>query len=317
MATSRASLSSARPLDDARDPMTIDVACVGSPFLDLIFRGLPAIPQPGEEQLARELVIVPGAIANVAYALNRLGLDAVVCAPVGRDPAGRLLGELMADAGVRWVGRSAEATPVSVALPVDGDRAFVTAGPPPAVDIDALAALEPRAVVVDLPSVELLPPLPIVYAVVGDPEVRALAENLPRSLAVLRALILNDREARGLSGAEDLDEAAARLATLGTIVVVTCGRSGAFATEPDGRIVRVEAPIVEIDDPTGAGDLFTAAYVWADLAGRSLEDRLALACAYASLSLAAAGSRQKGVTRDQFGLALAERGQSQLWVEEA
>ncbi|TMC61016.1 MAG: hypothetical protein E6J17_09130 [Chloroflexi bacterium] len=120
--------------------MTVDVACVGSPFLDLIFRGLPAIPGPGEEQIAQELVIVPGAIANVAYALNRLGLDAVVCAPIGRDPAGRLLGELMADAGVRWVGRPAEATPVSVALPVHGDRAFVTAGPPPSVDVEALAA---------------------------------------------------------------------------------------------------------------------------------------------------------------------------------
>jgi sugar/nucleoside kinase (ribokinase family) len=297
--------------------MTIDVACVGSPFLDLIFRGLSALPGPGEEQLARELVIVPGAIANVAYALNRLGLEAVVCAPVGRDPAGRLLGELMADAGVRWVGRSAPTTPVSVAMPVDGDRAFVTAGPPPSVDVDALAALEPRAVVVDLPSVDLLPPLPVVYAVVGDPEVQVLAGNLPRSLGGLQALILNDREARGLTGSADTDDAAARLASLGTTVVVTCGRSGAFATEPGGRVLRVEAPIVEVDDPTGAGDLFTAAYVWADLAGRSLEDRLALASAYASLSLAAASSRQKGITREQFEAALAGRGQSHLSVEEA
>jgi sugar/nucleoside kinase (ribokinase family) len=278
--------------------MTIDVACVGSPFLDLIFRGLKALPGPGEEQVARDLVIVPGAIANVAYALNRLGLEAVVCAPVGRDPAGRLLGELMADAGVRWIGRSAPTTPVSVAMPVDGDRSFVTAGPPPTVDTDALAALEPRAVVVDLPSIGLLPPLPIVYAVVGDPEV-------------------NDREARGMTGVGDTDGAAAHLARLGATVVVTCGRSGALATEPHGRVVRVEAPIVEVDDPTGAGDLFTAAYVWADLAGRSLEDRLALASAYASLSLAGASSRQKGLTHDEFQHALTERDQSHLGVEEA
>ena len=297
--------------------MTVDVACVGSPFLDLIFRGLKALPGPGEEQLARELVIVPGAIANVAYALNRLGLEAVVCAPVGRDPAGRLLGELMADAGVRWIGRSAPTTPVSVAMPVDGDRSFVTAGPPPTVDTDALAGLDPRAVVVDLPSIGLLPPLPIVYAVVGDPEVTVMAGNLPRSLGGVRALILNDREARGMTGLGDTDTAAARLATLGTTVVVTCGRSGAFATEPDGRLVRVEAPIVEVEDPTGAGDLFTAAYVWADLAGRSLEDRLTLASAYASFSLAGASSRQKGLTRAEFQSALTEREQSHLWVEEA
>jgi ribokinase len=292
--------------------VTVDVACVGVPFLDLIFRGLAAIPRPGEEQIAQELVIVPGAIANVAYALNRLGLEAVVCAPIGRDPAGRLLGELMADAGVRWVGRPADETPVSVALPVEGDRAFVTAGPPPSVDVDALAGLEPRAVVVDLPSVNLLPPMPIVYAVVGDPEVQVLAGNLPRTLGGLRALILNDREARGLTGLIDTDAAAARLATLGTTVVVTCGRAGAFATEPDGRVLRVDAPVVEVHDSTGAGDLFTAAYVWADLAGRDLADRLALASAYASMSLAATSNRQKGLTAEQFELARGARGGAHL-----
>jgi sugar/nucleoside kinase (ribokinase family) len=308
--------------------MTVDVACVGSPFLDLIFRGLPALPALGEEQLARELVIVPGAIANVAYALNRLGLEAVVCAPVGRDPAGRLLGELMADAGVRWVGRPADETPVSVALPVGGDRAFVTAGPPPTVDLETLALLDPRAVVVDLPNVALLPPMPIVYGVVGDPEVRLLSGKLPRSLRNLRALILNDREARGLVGTDDREEAGRQLAALGTTVIVTCGSSGAFATEPDGRIVRTGAPTVEVDDPTGAGDLFTAAYVWADLDGRPLEERLTLATTYASLSLAEAAtqasprsvsvwSRQKGVTLLQFELQLTTSGHRHSWIEEA
>lgn len=295
--------------------MTVDVACVGSPFLDLIFRGLPALPMPGEEQIARDLVIVPGAIANVAYALKRLGLEAVVCAPIGRDPAGRLLRELMADAGIRWVGEAADATPVSVALPADGDRAFVTADAPRSVDAEALRALAPRAVVVDLPNVELLPPLPIVYGVVGDPEVRVLAGNVPQSLAALRALILNDREARALAQAADADEAGRWLAALGTTVVVTCGRSGAFAVEPDGRVARIGAPRVEVADPTGAGDLFTAAYVWADLAGRPLEDRLSLATAYASLSLAAVTYRQKGVTLEEFQRALAEHGQAQF-VEE-
>jgi sugar/nucleoside kinase (ribokinase family) len=296
--------------------VSVDVACVGSPFLDLIFRGLPAIPMPGEEQIARELVIVPGAIANVAYGLRRLGLDAVVVAPIGRDPAGRLLADLMAEAGVRWVGEPGETTPVSVALPADGDRAFVTADAPRSVDTDALVALDPRAVVVDLPSVGALPPLPIVYGVLGDPEVQVLAGNLPASFARLRGLILNEREARALAEAAETDHAGRWLAALGTTVVVTCGAAGALAAEPDGRIVRVEAPAVDVDDPTGAGDLFTAAYVWADLAGRSLEDRLALATTYASLSLERATNRQKGITLEEFRQALAERGRAEL-VEEA
>jgi len=158
--------------------------------------------------------------------------------------------------------------------------------------------------------------------------VRVRSGNLPPSLGGLRALILNDREARGLAGTGDRADAGRRLAALGTTVIVTCGRDGAFASEPDGRIVRTGAPTVDVDDPTGAGDLFTAAYVWADLAGRPLEERLALATTYASLSLAEAAiqaspqpaavwSRQKGVTLVEFELELTTRGQSHSWVEEA
>jgi ribokinase len=308
----------------------VDVACVGHPFLDLIFRGLAAIPGPGEEQVARELDIVPGAIANVAYALNRLGLEAVVCAPMGNDPAGRLLRELLDEAGIRWIGEPSATTPVSVALPTAGDRAFVTAAPAPSVDTGTLASLAPRAIVVDLPNVPLLPELPdrpSIYAVLGEPEVRALAGNLPATLGHLRALVVNDREACALAGTPDRDVAARTLASLGTTVVVTCGRDGALAAEPgasaahavdaaeaahavdaadaadaEGRLTRARAPHVDVEDPTGAGDLFTAAYVWSDLAGRCLADRLAVAVRYASRSLAAAPrGRQKGLTLEEFG----------------
>jgi len=299
--------------------MTVDVACVGSPFLDLIFRGLDGLPQPGEERLARDLVVVPGAMANVAYALNRLGLEAVVCSPIGQDPAGRLLQLLMTEAGVRWAGRPSDATPVSVAIPVHGDRAFVTAAPPSTIDLETLSQLAPGAVIVDLPSVDQLTEFDEVFAVVGEPEVRALAGNLP-SLAGLRAFILNDREALLLTGAVDRAAAARQLAGLGTTVVVTCGSDGAAAACPDGQFFAVDAAVVEVGDPTGAGDLFTAAYVWADLAGRPLEDRVRLASRYASWSLAAATTTQaraqKGLSRGEFEMKLAEARSAES-VEEA
>ncbi|HEU4672997.1 MAG TPA: PfkB family carbohydrate kinase [Candidatus Limnocylindrales bacterium] len=283
--------------------MRPEVACVGHPFLDLIFRGLAAIPAPGEEQVARELAIVPGAIANVAYALRRLGLDAVICAPIGSDPAGRLLKQLLDEAGVPWIGRASTSTPVSVALPAAGDRAFVTAAPPPEIDTETLASLEPRAVVADLPNVALLPSLathPRVYAVLGDPEVQALAGRLPASLDHVCALILNEREARALTGLAERDAAARRLAGLGTTVVMTCGPDGAVAAQPDGTVARASAIEVEADDTTGAGDLFTAAWVRADLAGQPLDERLAFATRYASMSLAATpAGRQKGLTLEE------------------
>jgi sugar/nucleoside kinase (ribokinase family) len=55
-----------------------------------------------------------------------------------------------------------------------------------------------------------------------------------------------------------------------------------------------------VADPTGAGDLFVSAYVWSDLAGRALEERLHLATRYASLSLERATDGLKGITLDEF-----------------
>jgi sugar/nucleoside kinase (ribokinase family) len=280
-----------------------DVVCVGDPFLDLIFRGLPGMPVPGEEMLAASLVVVPGGMANVAHALGRLGLAAVVCAPIGRDPAGRFLAELMADAGIPWLGRAGEATPVTVALPARGDRALVSVMPPPTVDGETLAGISTRALVVDLPSVPLLPslePSPLVFAVVGDPEVTMLAGRLPPSLDGIRALILNEREALRLTGRSGARAAAGHLSELGTTVVVTRGPAGVLAVEPDGRTVEAPALTVDVHDPTGAGDLFAAAYVWSDLGGRPLEERLHQATSYASLSLERATDRQKGISLDEF-----------------
>lgn len=285
--------------------MIVDVACVGDPFLDLIFLGLPGMPVLGEETLAARLKVVPGGMANVAFALRRLGLDAVICAPRGQDPAGRFLAELIAEAGVPWVGRDGEATPVTVALPVEGDRALVSVMPEPTVDAGMLRQLTMRAVVVDLPSVPLLPAVPRAYAVVGDPEVAMLAGRLPERLDGVHALILNRREAMGLTGQADVRAAARLLASLGPTVVVTLGAGGAMAVEPDGRTVDITAPVADVADATGAGDLFVSAYIWADLGGHELEERLGLATRYASLSLERATDRLKGITLGEFEALLA------------
>ena len=283
--------------------MKVDVVCVGDPFLDLIFRGLPSFPALGEERLAADLIVVPGGMANVAYALSRLELTAVVCAPRGQDPAGRFLASLMADAGVAWVGRPGDATPVTVALPADHDRALVSVMPAPTVDAETLAAIETRAIVVDLPVADRLPRSHVaaaIYAVVGDPEVAMLTGRLPSTLEHLRALVLNEREAVEVTGRSDVRSAARHLADLGTTVVVTRGAHGAIAVEPDGRVVEVPARVAHVSDATGAGDLFMAAFVWADLAGTALEDRLQQATSYASWSLERATERQKGIGLEEF-----------------
>ncbi|HZC32851.1 MAG TPA: PfkB family carbohydrate kinase [Candidatus Bathyarchaeia archaeon] len=297
--------------------MTVDVVCAGPPFLDIVFRGLERIPRAGEEVLASGVVIVPGAMANVAFALRQLGLEAVVCSARGIDATGRLLQQLMDEAGVPWIGEQAGTTSVSVALPIEGDRAFVTVQSDTAVDTAAIAALSPRAIVANLPLPGGMPSPSWVYGVIGDPQVAILRDEGPKPLTELRALFLNEREARDLTGLFDTLEAAARLAVRGCLVVVTRGADGAAAATPDGRVIETAAVVADAQDTVGAGDLFTAAFIWADLLDRPLEERLHLAAAYASLSLGRPTSRQKGLTTAAFRDALAETEAPMDWLREA
>jgi ribokinase len=286
--------------------MTVDVVCAGPPFLDIVFRGLARIPQAGEEALASEVVTVPGAMANVAFALRQLELDAVVCSPKGTDPIGRLLEELMAEAGIPWIGEPTDSTSISVGLPIDGDRAFVTVLSDTAVDVDAINALASRAVVVNLPIPDGMSNTPLIYGAVGDPQVAIILREGIQPLTQLRCLFVNEREAHQLTGHAASGAAAAALASHGCLVVVTRGADGAIAATPDGHVVEVPAVVTDPPDTVGAGDLFTAAFIWADLQGIQLEECLRLATTYASLSLARPSRRQKGLTASAFREALGQ-----------
>ncbi|MGN6379160.1 MAG: carbohydrate kinase family protein, partial [Gaiellales bacterium] len=195
-----------------------------------------------------------------------------------------LLAELLEAEGIAWVGPRTAESSVSAILPLNGDRAFVTVAPPYELDTDAMAALDPRAVVLDLANAGKAPPGTAAYAVTGDIDAQALAGRLPEMAAGVRTLLVNEPEACHLSGLDDPEQAAVALAESGPTVVVTLGARGAICAGEHG-LARADAPAVNPVDTNGAGDLFTAAWVWADLAGSTVQHCLELAVIYASLSV--------------------------------
>jgi sugar/nucleoside kinase (ribokinase family) len=283
----------------------VDVLCAGPVFLDLTFEGLEELPGAGEERFARNLHATPGGAAITAIGLVRLGLRAAVVAPLGSDFAGGLLRSRLEAEGVVCGGPTAGRTPVSVVLPVGDERGFVTFEPAAQLEPARIERLRPRAVVVGLDGLDLVPAGAVTYAGAGDREADRHAGRLPAALRRARALVVNRSEALRLTGDRDADGAALSLADAVETAVVTCGADGAVAAS-DGELVTVPAPAVEAIDTTGAGDLFTAAYVWADLAGLPLHERLRRAAVYAALSVRAATGAASAPTRVELERALAE-----------
>ena len=99
-----------------------------------------------------------------------------------------------------------------------------------------------------------------------------------------------------LTGAADVESAAAQLASAGAAgdrhAWARTGRSPRARRAPS----TCRASPVDVVDTTGAGDLFAAAYVWADHWGAPLEQRLRWAVLYASLSVRVATAVAGAVT---------------------
>lgn len=255
-------------------------------FLDLTFVGLESLPALGEERFAAELLRSPGGGAIIAVAAARLGLSAVVAAPLGDDVAGDLVRAALADEGVEPIAtRSAPRTPTTVVMPLGGDRAMVTIDPGVRASVADVAARPARAVAASLDQLYVLPPGALAYVTCGEDDARAYTGHPPAALNGVRALFVSQREVLGLTGSATVEEAAGTLAELAETVVVTLAAEGAIASS-GGEILtaaaeRVEHPV----DTTGAGDLLVAAYIWADLHGADPADRLRWAVLYASLAV--------------------------------
>jgi sugar/nucleoside kinase (ribokinase family) len=255
-------------------------------FLDLTFVGLESLPVLGEERFAAELLRSPGGGAITAVGATRLGLSAAVAAPLGDDVAGDIVRTMLAEEGVEWVAtRTAPRTPTTVVMPFGGERAMVTVDPGARASASDVAALKPRAVAASLDQLYAVPGGISAYVTCGDDDLRAYAGRPPAALGGARALFVNQREAIGLSDKDTVADAAASLADLAETVVITLAAEGAIAFS-NGKTMTAPGEAVERPaDTTGAGDLLTAAYIWADLHGAEPEDRLNWAVLYAGLAV--------------------------------
>ena len=94
------------------------------------------------------------------------------------------------------------------------------------------------------------------YWIQGKPE------ELKRTLATVDVLVVNDGEARMLSGQQNLKRAAAAIREMGPhIVVIKRGEYGVSLFTDGSSFFAPGFPLDEVRDPTGAGDTFAGGFM--------------------------------------------------------
>ena len=82
-------------------------------------------------------------------------------------------------------------------------------------------------------------------------------DELAKTLAVVKGLVINDEEARQLTGESNLVLAADAIRGMGpSTVIVKRGELGALLFDEGGVFAAPAFPLREVRDPTGAGDTF-------------------------------------------------------------
>ena len=111
-------------------------------------------------------------------------------------------------------------------------------------------------------------------------------------------LFANEDEALQLTGARDLGEALAMLADKVPTLVITRGAAGALAIDRGERVEVPAAPVGQIVDTTGAGDLFAAGFLVARARGHDLTKCLETGAIAAAEIISHFGARPEADLRE-------------------
>jgi ribokinase len=265
------------------------IVVVGSANMDLV--GLAErLPAPGETVLGDDFVMTPGGKgANQAIAAVRAGGRCTLLAAIGSDSFGVTINARLTASGVDTAHLRTTYGPSGVAvIMVDhsGENSILVS---PGANRTFVDLTDTEATVVADGDVLLcqqeIPARTVIEAaraarsggtrvVLNAAPARELSPDL---LELVDLLVVNEGEARALTGPGDPDMSA--LLAKVPRVVLTLGGAGAWYADREGRSERVPPFPVEVHDTTAAGDAFTGALAVAWGEGRDLVDAVRWACA--------------------------------------
>ena len=274
-----------------------DLFVQGTVFFDVVFTGLGSLPVRGTEIQATGMGSCPGGIANLAIAASRLGVRTSMAAAFGDDVYSDFCWSTLTEqegVDLSWSRRFPDwHSPVTISMVVERDRALLThTHPSPVPDTELLTTLpsarigfahldqEPREWYRAAAAAGML-----LFADTGWDGEEKWPPTMLDQLDGFHAFLPNSVEAMAYTRTDDPHDALLALADRVPVAVVTCGGQGAMAIDSTtGEQEWVPSLPVNAHDPTGAGDVFGAAFVLGTLGGWPLRQRLRFANLCAGLS---------------------------------
>ncbi|MGY5123811.1 ribokinase [Streptomyces nigrescens] len=305
-----------------------DVLVVGSANADLTVR-VDRRPGAGETVLGTDLVESAGGKgANQAAAAARIGGRTALLARVGGDAYGELLLGAQRAAGTDVtpviVDGTARTGTAMIIVDPDGDNSIVVSpGANAALTPQDVAAAKDTIAASAVVSLQLEIPMESVRAaaaaaeqagtrVVLNPSPAPTADLAPELLSVADPLVVNEHEARQLSGLTDGTPAqwAQALRDRGArSVVVTLGGDGALVLDASGA-ENVPGVRVKAVDTTGAGDAFTGALATRLARGDALPEAARFAVRVGAAAVTKPGAQPSYPTRAELEVLAPEQPQS-------
>lgn len=301
-----------------------DITMAGELNLDLILYGLPAELPPERELLVRDMMIaLGGSSAIVAHNLALLGTRVGFISRIGDDPMGQIALDRLAASGtdVSRVRRSTDgtATGLSVILARDAWRNLLTYLGTISrlsfedLDFEYLAAARHFHLSSFYLQTALQPRVPELFRRLkeagltismdtnDDPEDQWQG-GLREVLQYVDVFLPNEREALRITGAQEVEHAAGRLAEIVPLVVVKRGAKGALA-QLGTKCFAVSPVAVNAIDAVGAGDSFNAGFISRYIRDADIETCLAYGNLAGALSTTRRGGTEAfrdGQHREQF-----------------
>ena len=286
------------------------ILCVGNIMVDVIAQLKGEIHFGGDTR-ANISTHGGGAAANVATWLSHIGSKVHLTARVGRDAYGSTILAELNSYGVEnrsLVVDGATGTVIILVSP-DGERTMFpdwacnstmdVADLPEELNFDlalfsGYPLIDPQS---RTSAKEMLQKLHAAgVKIIFDPgTVGALKEvdsqEIHSWLGAMSGLIMNEEEARFLTGTQSLAEALAKLVAIVPLVVVKQGSNGAVGQVRGSDPLHVDALPSTVVDTTGAGDAFAAGFMYAWASTHELGYALKKGAEVAALAVATVGAR--------------------------